>query len=258
MTGVIPSPLTPAVPVPIPERGEVSVAAVLWDIDGTLLTAGRGALDAFLDAVRDVAGVRPVGSGLDLGGRMDPDIAAALLRSVDADEHLAADVLDRLRKLGAARAADIAGQVRAFDGVRQAVDWLAACAVPQTVLTGNIESIARIKLAGTDLVPPIDPDLGGFGDSGGSRADAGALALRRLAASGRPTARDRCWIVGDTPRDAACAKELGVRCALVATGRHSAASLAEHGADIVVETLSGASELFRWWTTGEATAPPAD
>ena len=74
-----------------------------------------------------------------------------------------------------------------------------------------------------------------------------AVALRKLAADGWDAALDTCWVVGDTPRDAACAKAIGVRCALVATGRHSAESLSTLGADVVLEDFDRADELLRHW-----------
>ena len=88
------------------------VTAVLWDIDGTLLSSGGVAAGAFLDAVLDITGRRPEGRGLDLGGRIDPEIAGALLRSVDADEGLVPHVLARLHVNATARVDELREQVR--------------------------------------------------------------------------------------------------------------------------------------------------
>jgi phosphoglycolate phosphatase-like HAD superfamily hydrolase len=72
-------------------------------------------------------------------------------------------------------------------------------------------------------------------------------ALNRLAAAGWVHAPSQCWIVGDTPRDLRCARSLGIRCALVATGRHSMQSLAELGADVVITGFEESTELIRLW-----------
>jgi phosphoglycolate phosphatase len=45
-------------------------------------------------------------------------------------------------------------------------------------------------------------------------------------------------VVGDSPRDLACARALGLRCALVATGHHSVESLTLLGPDLVLPTLT--------------------
>jgi phosphoglycolate phosphatase len=226
---------------------ELPVTAVLWDIDGTLLTSGGVAAQAFLDAVNDVVGRRPVGRGLDLGGRIDPEIAAVLLESVDGDLDLVPEVLARLSENVNARADELREQVQPLPGVTATLSLLAATGIRQTVLTGNIESVGRLKLHAAGLIPPIDPDVGGFGDGGRDRVEVGRVALRRLLAAGWQGSLDQCWIVGDTPRDLVCARDLGVRCALVGTGRHSVTSMAGLGADVLISGLDAAEALFELW-----------
>jgi phosphoglycolate phosphatase-like HAD superfamily hydrolase len=225
-----------------------SVTAVLWDIDSTLLTAGRVGVHAFLDAVTDVAGARPSAAGLDLGGRIDPDIAATMLGAVGASASLAGAVLERLAVIAADRRDEFEHGTSALPGIVAMVHRLADLGVRQTVVTGNIETVGRIKLLSAGLVPPIDPALGGFGDSGNTRAEVAAHALSKLAADGWEAPRDTCWIIGDTPRDAACAKAVGVRCVLVATGRHSRAALSTLGADVVLDDFDRADPLLRQWS----------
>jgi phosphoglycolate phosphatase-like HAD superfamily hydrolase len=224
-----------------------AVTAVLWDIDGTLLSSGGVAAKAFLDAVADVVGRRPVGRGLDLGGRIDPEIAAALLRSVDGDEGLAPQVLARLQINATARVDDFREHVRPLPGVVDTLAVLDAAGVRQTVVTGNIESVGRIKLRAANLVPPIDADLGGYGDGGRDRAEVARGALDRLVGAGWKRSPEECWIVGDTPRDLLCAQALGLRCALIGTGRHSLESMSGLGADVLIEDLMDPVELFESW-----------
>lgn len=224
-----------------------AVTAVLWDIDGTLLTSGRVAVTAFLDAVADVTGRRPDGRGLDLGGRIDPDIASELLRAVEADAELVPQVLHRHHTLMQERAGELQGQVRPLAGVLRTLQILHDAGVRQTVVTGNIESVGLLKLQAAQLVPPIRPEVGGFGDHGVDRVAVARSSIARLIADGWPGDLDSCWIVGDTPRDLSCARELGVRCALVATGRHSVESMAELGADILLSGLEDVDELLLLW-----------
>jgi phosphoglycolate phosphatase-like HAD superfamily hydrolase len=224
-----------------------AVTAVLWDIDGTLLSSGGVAARAFLDAVAEVTGRRPEGRGLDLGGRIDPEIAAALLRSVAADEDRVPEVLERLRTNAAARVEEFRAHVRPLAGVVQTLSALQDAGVRQTVVTGNIESVGRIKLDAANLVPPIDADLGGYGDGGRDRADVARGALDRLVGAGWNRSPEQCWIVGDTPRDLLCAQALGLRCALVGTGRHSVSSMRGLGADVLISDLTNPVELFDSW-----------
>jgi phosphoglycolate phosphatase len=223
------------------------VTAVLWDIDGTLLTSGGVAVRSFLDAVEEVTGSRPIGTGLDLGGRIDPEIAAALLASVGHDASSVPAVLSRLVEFVTSRVDELNEKTRPLPGVAELVATLAVAGVRQTVVTGNVESVARLKLRAAGLIPPIEADLGGFGDNGTNRVEVGHIALERLAAAGWQGSLGQCWIVGDTPRDLQCARALGLRCALVGSGRHSTESLAGLGADLVLSSLEDASQLLRLW-----------
>ena len=79
------------------------------------------------------------------------------------------------------------------------------------------------------------------------RAAVARVALDRLSAAvGRPDP-GQVWIVGDTPRDLACAQAIGVRCALVATGRRTVGELTGLGADIVLPDLADPRPLLDLW-----------
>jgi phosphoglycolate phosphatase len=89
--------------------------------------------------------------------------------------------------------------------------------------------------------------LGGYGDSAQDRAAVARVALDRLSAAGCQPDPSQVWIVGDTPRDLACAQAIGVRCALVATGRRTIGELTGLGADIVLPDLSDPRPLLDLW-----------
>lgn len=124
-------------------------------------------------------------------------------------------------------------KVLPLPGVVGVLARLEAAGVRQTVVTGNIEAVALLELHAANLIPPIDPTLGGYGDSGTTRVEVARSALDLLELAGWTRSLDRCWIVGDTPRDLQCARALGIRCALVATGRHSVEPMADLGADVL-------------------------
>lgn len=220
---------------------------VLWDIDGTLVRSGSVAPRAFLDAVTEVAGTRPSPEGRDYGGRLDPEIADMLLTAVGASPALIPDTLKTLERLVEERLDDLRAQTSPFPGVPALLSTLAEAGVRQTVVTGNIEAVARYKLDAGGLVPPLDLAFGGFGDSAPDRAAVARFALGRLASAGWTPDLDEVWIVGDTPRDLECARAVGVRCALVATGRRGVAELSGLGADIVLPDLSDPRPLLDLW-----------
>jgi phosphoglycolate phosphatase-like HAD superfamily hydrolase len=220
---------------------------VLWDIDGTLLRSGPVAPNAFLDAVAEVTGDRPSPEGRDYGGRLDSEIAEMLLTAVGAETARTAEVLAALQRHVSGRLDELRAHTRAYPGVDALLAKLAAAGVRQTVVTGNIASVARYKLEAAGLVPPIELDPGGFGDSAANRAAVARVALDRLAAAGWQPDPGEVWIVGDTPRDLACAQAVGVHCALVATGRRTVADLTGLGADIVLPDLSDPRPLLDLW-----------
>ena len=220
---------------------------VLWDIDGTLLHSGGVAPEAFLEAVAEVTGRRPSPERRDYGGRLDPEIAEMLLTAVGAELACVPAVLEALKRLVLQRLDQLHAQTSAYPGVEAVLTTLAAAGVRQTVVTGNLAAIARHKLEAGGLIPPIELGFGGFGDSAATRADVARVALDRLSAVGWTAGPGEVWIVGDTPRDLACARAVGVRCALVATGRPTMDELAGLGADIVLPDLSDPRPLLDLW-----------
>jgi len=106
-------------------------------------------------------------------------------------------------------------------------------------VTGNIAPNARLKLEAVGLLPGvIRLELGAYGSDHGNRDNLVPIALRRCRAAGVDIDEARVWVVGDTPRDLACARAAGVRCLLVATGGCPFEELAAAGADAVVADLT--------------------
>jgi phosphoglycolate phosphatase len=232
-----------------PDRSDGPVTVVLWDVDGTLLRAGGAGAQCFRDGLADMGRSWPTHK-LDFGGRTDPEIAALLLDATHPDGEApdpsaAAALLAFVEATYAERAADLAAMTTALPNVRVAIAALADAGAVQTVVTGNVRSIARHKLAAVGLDGLLDLERGAFGDDPhADRSDLVALALDRVAGSGHRCPPAACWVVGDTPRDLAAARAAGVRCALVATGTFDAATLAALGPDLVLADLHDVASLL--------------
>ena len=84
------------------------------------------------------------------------------------------------------------------------------------LVTGNLEPVARIKLAAAGIGHYFEPGQGGFGSDDEDRGRLPAIARGR--ASSPPWSRERTVVIGDTPRDIHCARVDEVRVAAVATG----------------------------------------
>jgi phosphoglycolate phosphatase len=98
-----------------------------------------------------------------------------------------------------------------------------------SLVTGNLEPIARVKLARAGIGDYFEPGQGGFGSDHVDRGELPAIARARAGG----WSRDRTVVIGDTPRDIACARADGVRVAAVATGPFAIEALAD--ADAVVD-----------------------
>ncbi len=105
------------------------------------------------------------------------------------------------------------------------------------LLTGNLEQGARIKLGVFGLNEYFP--TGAFGSDHEDRNKLLPIAVERFnILSGSQFDYTDCVIIGDTPRDVACAKPYNAVCIAVATGPYGAGSLVDAGADVVVEDLS--------------------
>ena len=98
------------------------------------------------------------------------------------------------------------------------------------LVTGNFEPVARRKLASAGIGGYFAAGQGGFGSDAEDRSELPAVA--RVRAGGWP--RERTVVIGDTPRDIACARADQVRVIGVATGPFAAEALAD--ADAVVDS----------------------
>lgn len=214
---------------------------VLFDVDGTLLTAsgaGRRALDR---ALRDVYGTAGPIDAYDFRGGTDPQIIRDLLTHAGmGEEAIAAGELAVYRRYEALLEAEIGDGrgVSLYPGVRELVETLAARDdVVVGLLTGNIEVGARIKLRPTGLWPHFR--LGAYGSDDADRTRLPRVAARRAEQLvGRVFRGPDTVIIGDTPRDIGCARAFGATAIAVATGWHSLEDLAAHRPDHVFVDFS--------------------
>ena len=204
---------------------------LLFDIDGTLLIEAADAhRDAIHDALRTVHGVtRPERRGMQVAGRTDTEIARGLLMNAGISAQRIDERADDVRIAACAAYArlcpeDLTSHVA--PGVPEMLETLAAReGIILSLVTGNFEPIARMKLRAAGIGDWFAPGQGGFGSDHESRAELPAIARRRAGDGDEPWPRARTVVIGDTPRDIACARADGVRVIAVATGPHGPAEL---------------------------------
>ncbi len=106
------------------------------------------------------------------------------------------------------------------------------------LLTGNLEGIVEAKLSQAGLRKNIF-SLGAFGSDAEDRNVLPTIAiLRAEKLLQRKIDASSVVLVGDTPRDIACARATGTRVMAVATGNYSAEELEEYHPDYLFENFS--------------------
>jgi len=221
---------------------------VLWDVDGTLIHSAGIGLAVFDRGLEKVLGRAPA-SRLRLSGKTDPQIVREYLEAMAveaADGHLP-DVLAAVEAELAASSELLARNGRALPGVPQLLERLdGAPGVHQSVLTGNTEANAMVKLTAFGLERWLDLEIAAYGSDDADRCRLVPVALERARRLRRLDASpDDTWVVGDTANDLACARAGGARCLLVATGRTPLEELEELKPEVVLADLSDTDEVAR-------------
>jgi phosphoglycolate phosphatase len=217
------------------------VRLLLFDIDGTLLSArgaGRRAVKGALERIYGTAGVI---DAYDLRGKTDPRIVFDVLEAAGIAPERIRERLDEFFEAYARGLAEEVGEgenIVTLPGVATLVRQLGEMSgVLLGLLTGNIEEGARIKLNPTGLWPHFL--VGAFGSDDADRRRLPSLAARRAHAQvGYPFRPDEVVVIGDTPLDIDCARAFGAVAVAVATGYHTRAELLSHGPDLIFDDFS--------------------
>jgi phosphoglycolate phosphatase-like HAD superfamily hydrolase len=229
--------MRPAMPVP-------SRLVWLFDIDGTLLLTDGAAREAFAFAVRESLGVEDELRDIAFAGRTDPLILGDILRKHgrtfkdgEASRFWATTYARMEALLTPGRGRLLPGVDALLSAVDREPGWVPA------LLTGNTAGMARIKLGHFGIAERFA--FGAFGEEAADRNELAQVAVARAAELyGVPPAR--CFVVGDTEHDIACARAAGARVLAVATGVRDRAVLAAHRPDLLLDDLSQSARCLAW------------
>ena len=221
---------------------------VLFDIDGTLLNSGGMGRASMQRALAEVFG-SPGKSSYRYDGKTDKQIVRDTMRlEGHSDEHIDSRMealiglyLDGLRT--GAKSGDF--DIRPLDGVVDLLDALEARKdVVLGLLTGNVESGARVKLSAAG----IDPDrfrVNAFGSDHEHRPELPGIAQRRASETlGIDIAGERVIVIGDTPADIECGRSLGAKAIAVASGHYTVEQLEAHEPYAVFPSLRDTAKLL--------------
>lgn len=225
---------------------------MLWDIDHTLIENSGVSKEIYAAAYARIAGHPPQKPAV-TAGRTDRLIMAEMFRAQGVEVPQWNRIAHALAQAGAAREAELRHRGTALPGAREALkaleaeDWAFS-----SVLTGNIEANALVKLRAFNLDGLLDLRVGAYGADSEDRAQLVAVARSRITKAYGLPASTAVALIGDTPRDVEAALVNGVHIVAVASGAHDAMELREAGAGVVLPDLcdtEGIVARLRIWST---------
>jgi phosphoglycolate phosphatase len=216
---------------------------LFWDIDGTLLTTNRAGVFALEEAAREVCGTSPDLSRLKTAGLTDHEVAALAIEACGAQA--SPEVASAFLRAYERHLPERLGwrQGGALPGVEAILDHLKGRAdVVSLLLTGNTAAGAKAKLEHYGLDRHFEG--GAFCTDGDDRP---RIARRALAVAAKHAAGSLdpgdVFVIGDTPHDILCGKEIGARTVALASGSHSLAELSTYDPWLVLAELPSPSQF---------------
>ena len=216
-------------------------AAVIFDIDGTLISTGGAGGRAW-----DRAAKRLYGKPADITeftdtGMTDPEVATEVFKYVHGSE----PTQEQLQTLFAAYLWFIPDEVQGsegyhvLDGARETLQAVRDAELPVGIVTGALEPASHVKLGRGQLNGYLD--FGGFGSDSAQRAEITEIAIQRASVwAGRSLDAAECFVVGDTPKDIEAAHAVGAVAVGVASHKYTREQLAEAGPEHLLDDLTQA------------------
>jgi phosphoglycolate phosphatase-like HAD superfamily hydrolase len=230
---------------------------VLWDVDHTLIET-RGVGRAIYFRAFPVATGKSLAELASVSGRTELDIMAETLRinGIQPTDGMVTKLADALIQGYEDAREELRTVGRALPAAHDTLAGLAdEPAIHQSVLTGNLREVARIKLEVFGLAGYLDLASGAYGDDDSDRPKLVTLAQQRVAErTGVVFGNDATVLVGDTPKDVEAGLAAGVRVIGVATGATSAQELRQAGALDVANDLKDCRDALSRlvWRVGNA------
>ncbi|MDA8080237.1 MAG: HAD family hydrolase [Actinomycetota bacterium] len=212
--------------------------AILFDIDGTLITSGGAGTRAWALAFDEVYGVKVDISQFSDLGMTDPEVAVRSFEAVLGRKPQPKELVSILERHVhyLAQTVESSERYKVLDGAEELLTDLIGRGYMLGLVSGNSEKGAHIKLSRANLNRFFS--FGGFGSDSADRSELTKTALQRAElAFGRQIALPQFLSVGDTARDVEAAHAVGIKCVGVATSKFTKQDLLDAGADYVIGSL---------------------
>jgi phosphoglycolate phosphatase-like HAD superfamily hydrolase len=212
--------------------------AILFDIDGTLISTGGAGARSWKMAFDALYGIpADIGAFTD-SGMTDPEVGRRTFVKVIGREPTIAEMARVMQKRLAYLPQCVAESegYKVLRGVQRLLPLLAERRYLLGLTTGGVEAAARIKLERARLNGFFS--FGGYGSDSPDRTELTKCAVARAGDHyGEGFQAGLCLVVGDTPLDVESALDAGAVPVGVASGHYSVNELREAGADHVLGSL---------------------
>jgi phosphoglycolate phosphatase-like HAD superfamily hydrolase len=212
--------------------------AVLFDIDGTLISTGGAGARSWRYAFNELHGIpADIGEFTD-AGMTDPVVARLTFKAAVGHDPspielatVLAAYLDRLPF-----EVEHSDRYRVLDGAEELLPRLGRGGILLGITSGAVEAAAHIKLsrAGFNRYFPF----GGYGSDSADRVELTKRAIEKGGCLlGEKLDPATVFVVGDTPKDVEAAHGAGCVAVATATGHYSREQLEATGAEFVLDSL---------------------
>jgi phosphoglycolate phosphatase-like HAD superfamily hydrolase len=227
---------------------------LLWDIDGTLLQSTRvGAFkEYFAPALQEIYGSSGTLAEMSVSGMTDSQIAYEALKNEGFSiEQIFSKIKDFAKTIGEKMSRHVSEQNEPYKLLPGAEEILEATSknphLLNALLTGNFGVAAEMKLKSFNLWKYFAGAPNTFGEISHDRRELAKTAAKSISKFLKmELSNEQFIVIGDTPNDIACARALGAKMVLVATGRnHPASQLAEYKPDVLLENLADTEKVLQ-------------
>ncbi len=224
---------------------------LLFDIDGTLLTAGGVGISSCEQAFNELFGVTNVWGDTSARGKTDylifQEIADRVLGRTLAPSELAR--VAELYLQNFAEELTQATRFQVFPGVQEVITNLSQREdVALGLETGNLESAAWLKLTRAEIDHRFS--FGGFGSDSIDRNEIVRVAIERgMQLHGMPQRPGSVVVIGDAVQDIIAGKSAGALTVALMTGRAAHEELAAESPDVILEDLSDVAAVVSLLTS---------
>jgi phosphoglycolate phosphatase-like HAD superfamily hydrolase len=214
--------------------------AILFDIDGTLITTGGAGAASWRLAFEELYEIpADIGEFSD-AGMTDPEVGRKTFEAVlhrEPERKEFTRLLER-RLHHLHQTVEDSDGYRVLPGVEELLPRLIEAGYMVGLVTGNTEAAAHVKLHRAKLNRFFS--FGGYGSDSNERGEVTRIALKRASlVYGDEVQPDQAIAVGDTPLDVKGAHAAGIECLGVGAYKFSAEQLDEAGADYAIPSLEG-------------------